>query len=143
MYERMLAALKLDSGDETVVEHAGYLARLGGGEVTLVHVVHSHSRDESVYLEESAREYLEGWVGRLAQRGVTVAARVVQGEPAEAITALAHELDAGLIIMATHGHSEVRHVFVGSVTEDVVRASDLPVLLVQPREARAGSAPHR
>jgi universal stress protein A len=115
MYQHILVPLKRNSSDEAVIEHAGFLARLTGGQVTLLHVVHSHSRDESAYLEEQARAYLEGWVKLLTGRGVSAAPRGID-----------------LIIMATHGHSEVRHVFVGSVTEDVVRNGDLPVLLVRP-----------
>jgi nucleotide-binding universal stress UspA family protein len=135
MYERILVPLKQRAGDAVVVEHAGSLALLTGGSVTLMHVVHSHSRDEAVYLEDRARDYLSSWAERLTTRGVPSEARVVQGEPAEAITSLARDLDADLIVMATHGHSEVRHVFMGSVTEDVIRNGDAPVLLVQPRES--------
>jgi len=132
MYEQILAPLKWDPSDEAVIEHVGSLARLSGGGVTLLHVVHSHSRDESAYLEEKARNHLAGEAARIAARGVKVNIRVVVGEPAESITAVAREIGADLIVMASHGHSEVRHVFVGSVTEDVIRGSDAPVLLVRP-----------
>jgi len=131
-YERILAPLKQDATDELVVEHVTSLARLTGGRVTLLHVVHSHSRDETVYMEEQAAAYLKRWEARLAGQGVPADSRVVQGEPADAITAIADELRADLIVMATHGHSEVRHVLVGSVTEDVVRNGHAPVLLARP-----------
>ena len=136
MYERILVPLKQHAGDEAVVEHAGSLALITGGSVTLMHVVHSHSREEAAYLTEQAREYLDGWSERLTVRGVPVVSRVVQGEPAEAITTLARELNVDLIIMATHGHREMRHVLMGSVTEDVVRNGNTPVLLVQPSKTR-------
>ncbi len=135
MYERILVPLKRDHSDEIVVEHAGSLARLTGGSVTLVHVVHSHARDESVYLEKQARDYLATEADGLSARGVSVSTRVITGEPAEAITGVAQELDADLIIMATHGHREMRHVFMGSVTEDVIRNGATPVLLVRPKDA--------
>jgi len=133
MYERILVALKWDPSDEAVVEHAGSLALLSGGHVTLAHVVHSHSRDQSAYLEERALTYLSEQTERLAAVGVQATARVVVGEPADGITTLARKLKADLIVMATHGHSEMRHVLVGSVTEDVVRQGDTPVLLVRPK----------
>jgi len=133
-YQRILAPLKNDATDEAVVEHAGYVARLTGGEVTLVHVIHSHSRDEAAYREEQARLYLERLARGLSARGVSTDTRVVQGEPADAISAVAREGKMDLIVMATHGHSEVRHLIVGSVTEQVVRNGELPVLLVRPRE---------
>lgn len=133
MYERILVTLKWDPSDEAVVEHAGSLALLSGGHVTLAHVVHSHSRDQSAYLEERALTYLSEQIERLATVGVQATARVVVGEPADGITTLARKLKADLIVMATHGHSEMRHVLVGSVTEDVVRQGDTPVLLVRPK----------
>jgi nucleotide-binding universal stress UspA family protein len=132
MYERILVPLKRSGGDEVVVEHAGSLARLTGGSVTLLHVVHSHSRDESAYLTEQARLYVQEWADRLTARSVPAVSRVVRGEPAEAIRQTAEETGADLIVMATHGHSEMRHVFIGSVTEDVIRNGDTPVLLVRP-----------
>jgi nucleotide-binding universal stress UspA family protein len=132
MYQRIVAALKSDEGDEAIMAHAVSLARLEGARITLAHVVHAHSREEAVYMEEQAREYLRGWVERVSVQGVDAEEQVVQGEPSEAILSLAESLHADLIIMATHGHSELRHVFVGSVTEDVLRNGDVPVLLVRP-----------
>jgi nucleotide-binding universal stress UspA family protein len=133
MYEQILVPLKWDPSDDAVAEQAGALARLSGGQVTLMHVVHSHSRDESTYRAELARDHLAGAAERIAAQGVKVAIRVVVGEPAEIITAVAAEIGADLIVMATHGHSGMRHVIMGSVTEDVIRRGDTPVLLVRPR----------
>lgn len=132
MYDRILVPLKGDDTDEPVVAQAGSLARLAGGKVTLLRVIHSHSRDEAAFLDEQARACLDGTIARLAAFGVSAEGRTATGEPAPAIVAVAAELPADIIIMATHGHSEVRHMFMGSVTEDVVRSSTSPVLLVRP-----------
>jgi nucleotide-binding universal stress UspA family protein len=132
MYERILVPLKGDETDEAVVAHAGELARLSGGTVTLLRVIHAHSRDEISFLEEEARAYLAAHIARLAAAGVTAEANVVVNEPAPGIVAAAKELAADLIVMATHGHREMRHVLMGSVTEDVVRSGAVPVLLVRP-----------
>jgi nucleotide-binding universal stress UspA family protein len=132
MYDRILVPLKGDATDEAVVAHTGSLARLSGGKVTLLRVIHTHSRDEATFMEREASRYLEEKIVRLKAAGVHAEARVMSGEPVEAIVAAARALDADLIIMATHGHREVRHVLVGSVTEGVVRNSPTPVLLVRP-----------
>jgi nucleotide-binding universal stress UspA family protein len=132
MYDRILVPLKGDRTDEAVAAHTGLLARMSGGSVVLLRVIHSHSRDEAAFFEQEARAYLDGQVARLAAEGVAAEGRVASGEPAEAIVATARDLGADLVVMATHGHREVRHVFVGSVTEDVVRNSVVPVLLVRP-----------
>lgn len=52
--------------------------------------------------------------------------------PADAIKALADELDADVIVMATHGHTGLRHMLAGSVTEAVIRTCTRPVLVQGP-----------
>jgi nucleotide-binding universal stress UspA family protein len=133
MYDRILVPLKGDGTDEPVVAHTGGLARLSGGAVTLLRVIHSHSRDEATFLEEEAHSYLDGQVARLAAQGVKAEGRALWGEPGPTIIATARELHADLVIMATHGHHEIRHVLMGSVTEDVVREGVAAVLLVRPQ----------
>lgn len=134
MYERILVPLKWDSSDEAVIEHAGSMALATGGQITLLHVVHSHSRDEAAYRLEQAQKYLDEMAATVSSRGLQVATKTAIDEPAEGISSSAREIGADLIIMATHGHSEMRHLFVGSVTEDVIRQSDTPVLLIRPPE---------
>jgi universal stress protein A len=43
----------------------------------------------------------------------------------------AKEIGADMIIMATHGYSGVKHVMLGSTTEDVLRHAGCPVLSVR------------
>jgi nucleotide-binding universal stress UspA family protein len=132
MYKRILVALKCDASDGRVLEEATTLAGACVGAVTLTHVVHSHARDESAFLEQKARECLSLEAAKLAAKGTAVDTLLMTGEPAEAILQAAADTKADLIIMATHGHSQVRHVLMGSVTEDVVRRGDISVLLVRP-----------
>ena len=44
---------------------------------------------------------------------------------------MAREIPNTLIAMCTHGRSGVQHWMLGSVTETVVRHSDVPVLVVR------------
>jgi len=54
--------------------------------------------------------------------------RVVrEGDPAEEIVALAHEIEAGLIVMPTHGYGPFRRFILGSVTAKVLHDADCPV----------------
>jgi hypothetical protein len=46
----------------------------------------------------------------------------------EAILDFAHEQDADLIVMATHQRRGLAHMLLGSITEDTVNHSDIPVL---------------
>ena len=132
MYERILVALKCDASDVRVLEEACLLAGTCDSGLTLTHVVHSHGRDESAVLEDRARNCLVREQAKLAAIGLRVDTLLMIGEPAEAILRAAADTKADLIMMATHGHSQVRHVLMGSVTEDVVRRSDTSVLLIRP-----------
>jgi len=52
-------------------------------------------------------------------------------EVADVILQEAKEWGADLIVMATHGRRGMAHMILGSVTEGVIRASPVPVLVVR------------
>jgi nucleotide-binding universal stress UspA family protein len=135
MYDHILVPMGWDAHDEIIIEHVTSLAQMSGGQVTLLRVVHSHSRDEAAYLAGRAQKYIDESAARLSAKGISTDTKIVTDEPAPGIIFAAREIGADLIVMATHGHSEVRHLFVGSVTEDVIRGSETPVLLIRPPEA--------
>lgn len=58
-------------------------------------------------------------------------ASVRMGVPWQEITAVARESAADLIVIATHGHTGLKHVLVGSTAERVVRHASCPVLVVR------------
>ena len=53
------------------------------------------------------------------------------GRPADEILAYASEVDAEMIVMATHGYSGVKHLALGRTTEAVVRQATCPVLSIR------------
>lgn len=59
---------------------------------------------------------------------------VLIGEPASEIVALAQRERANLMVVATHGLSGYRKMILGSTTEDVLRHTEVPVLVVPPPE---------
>jgi universal stress protein A len=56
---------------------------------------------------------------------------VVIGHAATEIVNHAKEMNADMIIMTTHGYSGMKHVLLGSTTEDVLRHATCPVLSVR------------
>jgi nucleotide-binding universal stress UspA family protein len=62
---------------------------------------------------------------------VPITPRVREGRAAQAITDFATERDSDFIVLATRGLSGLQRIFVGSVTERVVRATPCPVLVVR------------
>jgi nucleotide-binding universal stress UspA family protein len=78
-------------------------------------------------LEKVASEHLEG-------RGVSYKIETRSGEAAIGILSQADELNADLIVMATHGRKGMSHFFIGSVAERVIRQSTRPVLVIRTKE---------
>jgi nucleotide-binding universal stress UspA family protein len=60
--------------------------------------------------------------------GVTVATELVEGRPADVLSAVAQ--DADLLVLGSHGHSRVRHTVLGSVSEECVRKAGCPVVVI-------------
>lgn len=86
-------------------------------------------------LQKLAREHLPG------DMKYQVLVRV--GDAARLIVDSARELGADLIVMATHGRRGLSHLFVGSVTERVVREAPCPVLTVRAEIAERGVVSER
>ena len=56
------------------------------------------------------------------------------GNAPNEIIKVARELDADLIVIATHGYTSWRHLCIGSTAERVVRTAPCPVLVVREKE---------
>ncbi len=56
------------------------------------------------------------------------------GSPFSEITSAARTLKVDLIILTTHGYTGLKHVFMGSTAERVVRHAPCPVLTVREKE---------
>lgn len=97
----------------------------------LPRVVESHGEAlDRDALETRAR--LNEVAAREIPQAACVAHAVHSSSPADAIKSLADELDADVIVMATHGHTGLRHLLAGSVTEALMRTSTRPVLVQGP-----------
>jgi len=82
-------------------------------------------------LTEYASERLAKFTSEhLANLG-TVETAVLIGRPADEIVAYADKQNATMIVMTTHGYSGVKHLILGSTTEDVLRKANCPVLSVR------------
>lgn len=68
---------------------------------------------------------------------VTIASDIVEGRPADVLTAAAQ--DADLLVLGSHGHSRVWHTVLGSVSEECVRKAHCPVVVIPV----AHPAPHQ
>jgi nucleotide-binding universal stress UspA family protein len=56
-------------------------------------------------------------------------AHLLEGEPEKAIANYIREKNISLLIMGAYGHSRIRHLVIGSTTAQMLRSSNIPVLL--------------
>ena len=87
-------------------------------------------------LRQSAEENMSTLAEAFAGKAEIVR-HLLEGKPADMIIETANNVDADLIVIATHGLSGWRKLLFGSVTEKVVRRSPCPVLTVNERRAKA------
>jgi len=81
-------------------------------------------------IERMSRDALANIASRTRRPGVEVTPVLRQGVAWTEIGELAKEIDAGLIVMGTHGRRGFARMMMGSVAERVVRTAPCPVLTV-------------
>jgi len=114
------------------------LAETHGAELHFLHVANTNGNKSADVPnpfpgEAEARETLES--GRGAPGGTRVTRNVTRGRtPGVAILEFARDLDVDLIVMGSHGRRGFQLWNVGSVTEDVLRHAQRPVLVVRTGE---------
>ena len=93
--------------------------------------IDTRERDEVLEaLEQSGEEAIDAVRERGEEAAVSVSDSIVTGSPVVEITAYASEHDVDLIVMGTHGWTGIGQWFLGSVTENVVRQTAVPVFCV-------------
>jgi len=92
----------------------------------------------------NAKAYLEGVADRLRAKSIQVSTCIRAAErPVSAIGAIAEELGTDVIALATHGYSGIKRAFLGSMAEEVLRRSPVPLLVQRPFSGRRSVAPYR
>jgi len=87
-----------------------------------------------------ASEYLERVRQELQADGVDASIRLPQNAAAESIVRTAEQEQCTLILMTTRGASKVVRWLIGGVTEQVIRLSPIPVLVIR-SQVLAGKEP--
>jgi len=73
---------------------------------------------------------LQDFAANIKSKGINAEALMVQGPAHDVILYEANKLNADLIIMGSHGHGAVFDLLVGSVSKEVLKRAERPVLLV-------------
>ncbi|MFO1053159.1 MAG: universal stress protein [Planctomycetota bacterium] len=145
-FQKIMVPTDFSAASKQAFLYARELAKLHGAEVLVVHVVevpHYPTLFEGTAmvvppLDETVRRELTGQLDRLIEseftaQGVSARRLLRDGSPRHELLACARDEQADLLVIATHGYTGLRHVFLGSTTEQVVREAPCPVLTVRAR----------
>ncbi len=135
-YQQILVALDGSPDAEAALRHAVTLARDQNARLTLLSVappvatpVGAGASAPPDLLDVHDRILREATESLPADVGVTT--RLERGDAAETILRVVGEDGQNLIVMGSHGHSRIHRALLGSVSEKVLRASTVPVLLMR------------
>ena len=82
-----------------------------------------------IVLIKEAEETLDELVGQ-HKNDLSIHRFMPEGNPSEEILSSALSWSADLIVMGTHGRHGLKHLLMGSIAEDVLRHTPIPVLVV-------------
>ncbi|MCB9897684.1 MAG: universal stress protein [Planctomycetes bacterium] len=142
--KRILCPVDFSEPSNTALEYAESLARTLKAELVVLHVIEPvlypvayglPASSPLLNVEEQARlgaeKHLAPIIEGIGKRGVEARSIVDTGTASLKIVQVAEQLEAGMVVMATHGLTGLKHMLLGSTTERVVRRCPCPVLTVK------------
>lgn len=134
----LLMATDLSARSDRALERAVKLAHEVGAQLTIVHVV-----DEDLPAgladthADAAKQEIRDHLDRVApSNDMSIAIEVVFGKAYASILEFSENIDADLVIVGMHRENALKDMFRGTTVERIVRASDVPTLLVKDRVSR-------
>ncbi len=150
MFEKVLYPTDFSDCSKKALNYVVKLKDAGTKEVVVLHVIDEKEIDVmalgAVWVGEGVSEYqdqilkkveadakskLEEVKSQLEEMGIKADVRAVVGVPFKKIVEIADEERVSLIVLGSHGKSNVEGILLGSVSENVVRMTNKPVLIVR------------
>jgi nucleotide-binding universal stress UspA family protein len=138
MYDEILFPTDGSDGAAVALDHALEQAEAHGAGIHVLFVANTMSLGGGAIegatvesLRATGEQVVEDAVDRITDAGLVAESEVRQGDPYSEIIDYADEVAADMIVMGTHGRRGLDRYLLGSVTEKVVRSSDVPVLTIR------------
>ena len=148
--KKVLIALDYDPTSQKIAEQGYKMAKAMGAEVTLLHVVVDSALYSSVYanmgvwqidtldtfdtleafknLKTGSRNFLEKAKRHLADKSIQTIQK--EGDTAQMILETSKEINADFIVMGSHSQKWLENILIGSVTEEVLRKTTIPMFII-------------
>ena len=142
----ILAAIDFSDVSQKVIQNAADLATVIGARLHILHaaapdpdfigyeVGPQHERDYRAKTLSQEHKQLNEIADEQKAAGITSSCSLREGAIADIVLSEAKECNAEMIVMGSHGHGALFSLVVGSATQEVLRHSPIPVLVVPVRE---------
>ena len=138
IYQRVLVPVSGKNSGERAAKALRHAKTLCSGEIILLHVTEALPNlvggAAHTELERSNTAKPEGvfWLAdALKKEGVACRYIVREGLAADTIVTVGHEEGVDMIVMYTDGRDGLADMLIGSITERVLRNTDIPLLAVR------------
>lgn len=139
IYQKILLPVSGKHGGDRALKALNHALKMVNGEIVVMHAFESlpqlvGGEAHAELLHEAQAEGLtliSPVVNAVQEAGLPCRTRVVEGTPSEAIIHVAHEEQCDLIVMFTDGCDEISDMLLGTVTERVLRNTDVPLLAIR------------
>lgn len=130
--KRVLVASDLTPRSVKALERTLILAKQIGAEVYVVHVVDADLPTTiSQQQRQAAEQQLQQWLAESPHAaGVQTHVEIVLGHRVASVLTAAEAKNVELLVLGVHRRSPIREVFVGATSEQIIRLSRCPVLVV-------------
>jgi nucleotide-binding universal stress UspA family protein len=127
---KILVPLDKSPLDSAVLPYVSKLGKRLRATLAILHVVTPMRALLPGHVRQ-AQSYVQLVADDLRQNGLAADPYYAQGDSAPMILQVADEVEADMIVMATHGRRGMGKLMLGSVAEVVVSVAPVPVLLIR------------
>ena len=146
-FKKILVPTDFSELSLTAIEYVRRFVSTNSPQIVVMHVVENvpllefqkANLDSYALLQQILKrssEELQRLVGQRLQSVKNLTCIVRLGHPTTEIVQFAEEEGVDLLVVATHGRTGLAHTLIGSVAENIVRRSTVPVLTVKPNAIR-------
>lgn len=142
MFKKILYPTDFSDIAQAAIKYIEQLKCAGAQEVLVLHAIDSRSLDLLVYnptvsmefeknLREDAQSKMDAVKSLLEGMGFVVKTRIAVGIPSRVILTTEEQEDISVIVLGSHGKSNITEILLGSVSEEVIRSAQKPVLVIK------------
>jgi nucleotide-binding universal stress UspA family protein len=144
MFEKILYPTDFSEVSKKALDYIKQLKESGAKEVVLLHVMdqrgtealHRFMEDSKIQelkknRKNEATKLLMSIEKELKEAGLAVKSRIETGIPVREILRVEKEEDVSVMVIGSHGMSNLEEMFLGSVSEKVIRKCTKPVLVIK------------